>query len=107
VGGNVGGSIITGDTNTTIIYGVPPAGSTATLPPELAPLRQQMVESFSLSELLTLAFDLGITYDDLPHDTRSEFAEALIGYCHRNGRLPALLALCRSQRPHITWPRIA
>ena len=109
VGGNVTGNITTGDTHNTtnIVYGVSPAGGTAAaLPPELAPLRQQMVQSFNLSELQTLAFDLGIVYDDLPHDTRSEFAESLITYCHRNGRLPALLTLCRNLRSHVSWPRI-
>lgn len=108
VQGDVTGNVNTGDTHTstTIIYGVPPAGRTAALPPELAPLRQQIVQSFNLDDLQLLASDLSVAYDDLPHDTRSEFAEALIGYCHRNGRLPALLTLCRNQRPHITWPRV-
>lgn len=107
VGGNVTGNIITGDQNTTnITYGLTPAGQAAALPPELTPLQQQMVASFNLGELQTLAFDLGIVYDDLPHNTRSELAESLIGYCHRNGRLSDLLVLCRRRRPHITWPRI-
>ncbi len=43
---------------------------------------------------------------DLPHNTRSELAELLITLCHRNGRLPDLLTLCRSQRPRVTWPRV-
>jgi hypothetical protein len=110
IGGNVTGNIITGDTHATtnIIYGVTSAsGAAATLPPMLSPLRQQMIESFNLDELQLLASDLGVAYDDLPHDTRSELAESLIMYCHRNSRLPALLTLCRNQRPHINWPRIS
>jgi len=107
VGGSVGGSIITGDSNTIIIYGVPSAEEAAALPPELVPLRKLLGQYFSLSELHTLAFDLGISHDDLPGGTRPQFAESLILHCYRQNRLEALLQLCRAQRPFVTWPRIS
>ncbi|MCA9873663.1 MAG: hypothetical protein KC441_08410 [Anaerolineales bacterium] len=107
VGGNVGGSIITGDSNTIIIYGVPSAGEAAVLPPELVPLRKLLGQYFSLSELHTLAFDLGIAHDDLPGSTRSQFAESLILHCYRQNRLEELVTLCREQRPFVTWPRVS
>ena len=107
-GGYVGGSIITGgDHRTTIVYGVAPAGDVAALPPELTPLRQLLGQYFSLSELHTLAFDLGISHDDLPGSTRPQFAASLILHGHRQNRLEALLRLCRAQRPFVTWPRVA
>lgn len=107
VGGSVGGSIITGDSNTIIIYGVPSAEEAAALPPELVPLRKLLGQYFSLSELHTLAFDLGISHDDLPGSTRPQFAESLILHCYRQNRLEALLQLCRTQRSFVTWPRVS
>jgi len=107
VDGSVGGSIITGDSNTIIIYGVPSAGEAAVLPPELVPLRKLLGQYFSLKELHTLAFDLGVSHDDLPGDTRSQFAESLILHCYRQNRLEELVTLCREQRPFVAWPRIS
>lgn len=107
VDGNVGGPIITGDSNTITIYGVPSAGEVVVLPPELVPLRKLLGQYFSLSELHTLAFDLGISHDDLPGSTRPQFAESLILHCYRQNRLEALLQLCRAQRPFVTWPRVS
>ena len=108
VPGYVGGSIITGgDHRTTIVYGVAPAEDVAALPPELTPLRQLLGQYFSLSELHTLAFDLGIAHDDLPGSTRPQFAASLILHGYRQNRLADLLQLCRAQRPFVTWPRVA
>ncbi len=108
VSGDVQSHIITGDgTITTINYGVPASGEGAALPPEFVPLRKMLVTYFSLSELQTVAFDLGISYDDLPGSTRPQFAESLITHCYRNNQLPKLLGLCREQRPFVTWPQVS
>ena len=103
VDGNVQGNIITGSGNT-IYTGHGAESATPPLPPQFAPLRKLMVQYFDLGELRTIAFDLGISHDDLRGSTRSEFVESLIGYCHRNGKLSQLLTICRQQRSFVTWP---
>lgn len=100
VGGSVQGSIITGDGNTIMTGG---AGPVAALPPALAPLRHNLSRYFDISELSGLCFDMGIPFDDLPGQTRTEKAQALVALCYRDDRLPELLALCRQYRPHGDW----
>ncbi len=101
IGGNVGGSVITGDGN--VIHMNTPQLDPASLPSHLAPLRDQIIRLFSKSELKSLCFDLGIAHDDLPSDTRSELAQAIVSYCHTRDRLPELVALCQRHRPHASW----
>lgn len=99
--GNVQGPIITGSGN--VINTGRSAGATASLPSTLAPLRDKLVRYFDRRELKSLCFDLGVASDDLPGDTRSELAEALVRHCYRRGRLPELLRQCRAERPQVTW----
>ncbi|MEI2613433.1 MAG: hypothetical protein V9G20_32750 [Candidatus Promineifilaceae bacterium] len=101
VEGNVGGSIITGSGNTFVTHST--SGVVATIPAHLAPLRDQLVEVFNKSELEHLCFDLGVAHDDLPGETRTGLAQALVGYCHQRGRLGELLARCRVLRPKVGW----
>jgi len=101
VEGNVAGPIITGTGNTIITGSL--AHLVTTLPPNLAPLRDQMTQTFNKSELQNLCFDLGIAYDDLPSDTRTGLAQALISYCHERGRMFDLLNRCQKLRPHLVW----
>lgn len=105
VAGNGTGPIITGDSNT-IVYTLPPSAAATGLPPELRPLRHLMMQAFNLGELRTLAFDLQIAYDDLPHHTRPELVESLLTTCYHTNRLSALVDLCRHLRPHLSWPRL-
>ena len=58
---------------------------------------------FSRGELNTLAFDLGIDYQNIPGETKQERARELVLYCQRNGLLDGLLAEARRQRPHVDW----
>ena len=106
VKGDVQGPIITGSGNT-IITGQGAASASPPLPPQFTPLRKLMMQYFDLGELRTIAFDLGISYDDLRGSTRSEFVESLIGHCHRNGKLSQLLTLCRQQRGFVDWPNVS
>ena len=59
---------------------------------ERARLRQFLMTRFNLAELQTLAFDLGVDYDSLPHATRVEFARELIAYLERSGMIVDLIA---------------
>ncbi|MBP8003076.1 MAG: hypothetical protein KA314_30015, partial [Chloroflexi bacterium] len=89
-------------TGHTIITG-PSAPPVTTLPSLLAPLRDQLTQAFGKSELQSLCFDLGIAYDDLPGDTRTGLAQALISYCYERGRILDLLSRCQKLRPHLVW----
>lgn len=101
VGGNAGGPIITGSGN--VVNLGKTAAAAARLPQTLAPLRDNLVQYFSKTELKGLCFTMGVAYDDLPGETRTELAQALVEHCHTRGRLPELLQHCRDERPHVTW----
>jgi hypothetical protein len=58
---------------------------------------------FDKSELNGLCFDLGIAADDLPGETRTTLAQALVAYCYRRQRLPDLVNRCHALRPHTDW----
>lgn len=98
---DVQGSIITGSGN--VVYTGRPAASSATLPSSLAPLRDNLVQTFNKSELKALCFDLGVPHDDLPGETRTELAQALVEHCYERNRLPELIRRCREVRPHVKW----
>jgi hypothetical protein len=99
--GDVGGSIITGSGN--IIHTGRSPGSSVSLPPTLALLRNKLVRYFNRSELEALCFDLGVAHDDLPAETRTELAQALVEHCHERGRLAELIGRCQAERPHVVW----
>lgn len=101
VGGGVQGPIITGSGN--IIHTGRAAASAASLPAELAPLRDKLIQFFNKGELKGLCFDLGVPHDDLPSETRSELAQALVEHCYQRGQLPKLRQLCQRERPHVSW----
>lgn len=101
IGGNVGGPIITGSGNV-INTGRSP-GSSVTLPPTLAPLRDKLARYFNRGELKGLCFEMGVAHDDLPGETRTELAQALVEYCHQRGCLPDLVRRCQAERPHVDW----
>ena len=62
-------------------------------------------ESFTANELgHELYFPLSIAYDEVEGTTRSAKAQGLVQICGRNGRLSELVALCKTARPHMTWP---
>ena len=68
-------------------------------PDERRRLREYLSRRFSLSELETLAFDLGINPDSLPHNTLPDFARELIAYCQRTDQTADLIRAALSQRP--------
>lgn len=56
-------------------------------------LRQTICQHFSLEELETIAFDLGLNWDELAGTTLSKKCQSLIGVMQRNGRVIELLHL--------------
>jgi hypothetical protein len=69
--------------------------------------RQAVANSLSEEELITLCFDLGIDYDDLPARGKQNKIRELITLCRRTGRLPELTAALRQARPNVDWPAVA
>lgn len=66
-------------------------------------LRENLENAFSLEELATLCFDLGVDFDSLPGSGKAAKARELIIYLEHRGRIPELIALCRVQRPNAAW----
>jgi hypothetical protein len=64
-------------------------------------LRRLIVERYSLSELQTLCFDLGVNYDDLPGEALSDKARELILKMGRRRRLDQLLTVLAQSRPDL------
>ena len=65
----------------------------------LAGMRRHLAVHFALDELKDLALDLGIAYDELPHDTRGNLARELVAYCERKDKLDELQTRIREWRP--------
>jgi Effector-associated domain 7/TIR domain len=78
--------------------------STVKTPAEiLTKLRQNLVDSFSDTELRDLCFDLGIDYEDLPGQGKAAKARELVAYCERRGLTTELIKKCSELRPHVSW----
>ena len=71
---------------------------------QLKQLRQLLTKHFSLEELRTLSFDLGIDFDEIGGETKSAKVREFIRYAERQGRLDDLLAEAAAARPALPWP---
>lgn len=69
----------------------------------LLTLRDNLNTYFSVSELRSLCFDLGIDYENLAGDSKNVKVMELVQMMQRHGRLPELVDLVRQQRPHVSW----
>jgi hypothetical protein len=132
VGGNVGGSIVTGDQITTgdisgsgIAIGRGAQASVSGRQPEAEPitfqwtdpvsgqvnegqvdavaLRRNLVNYFSLDELSTICFDLDVPPDLIPGQGLEAKAREMVIYFTHRERLPELLAVCRRERENVDW----
>lgn len=65
-------------------------------------IRRKLVSYFSIDELRTMCFDLGIQYEDFPV-TLGGMSRELIASCERSGRISQLIEECRQQRPGVMW----
>lgn len=109
VGGNVGGSIITGNNN--IINQLPSSQKSPYDPtpektpslPEPAQLRDKLIRYFSKGELEQLCFDMDIDEESLKTSTKDEFAKSLITYCNSRNCITQLRARAKQLRPHVDW----
>jgi hypothetical protein len=69
----------------------------------LTHLRQLLTTHFDAEELRTLSLDLGVEYDNLRGEGRTNKARELVAYLERRGRIPRLVSACAQQRPHAPW----
>jgi hypothetical protein len=69
-------------------------------------LRQALIEHFSLEELRTLCFDLGVNYDQLGGESIDGKARELLLHLRRDGRLSDLCPLLQQLRPHVAWAEL-
>lgn len=68
-----------------------------------AALRQKLATHFSVEEMGTLCYDLGVTAEEIPGTTRSAKAREMLDYFARRKRMPELLAELRKRRPGVDW----
>jgi len=73
----------------------------------LTNLHELLIEYFSLEELRTLCFDLGLDYDELCGEIKSARARDLITVMLRRNRLADLAAGVQVLRPNVDWPDVA
>ncbi len=66
-------------------------------------LRMMIDEHFNKSELQTLCFDMGVDYDSINGENKSDKARELVAYCERRQIIPDLVAKCRELRPKVSW----
>lgn len=69
----------------------------------MSDLRDGIIESFSLDELDSLCFDLGVRYESLSGDTIDKKAKELVAYCQRRQRLHDLVFRLQQLRPARMW----
>lgn len=70
----------------------------------LVQIRQLIGELFSLDEMDTLMFDLGINQEAIRGNTAPEKARELVLYCERRELVDTLVNCCQAARPHAPWP---
>ena len=68
-------------------------------------LAQTMAKYFSLQDIKTLCFNLGVEFEDLPHTggTRTGTITALIKLMQQQKRMAELLQECSRMRPRTDW----
>lgn len=69
-------------------------------------IRRAIARTFNLDELHTIAFDLGLNWDELPGETITSKTRSLIAYLSQRGFLTELLNILREERPKVEWPDV-
>ena len=75
--------------------------------PQLVELNSKMNQVFSLDEIESLCFDMGIDFESLGGEGRGAKIRELIEFCRRRGRDEELVAKVRVERPQVAWPGAA
>lgn len=72
----------------------------------LVRLRRLIASRFNDGELRTLCFDLGVDYEDLPGEGKSDKARELVSFLERRNRIPELVEMGKQQRSDIRWESV-
>ena len=72
--------------------------------PILVALRNGLLQTFSIDDLMSLCFDLDLEYDDIAGQTRKIKIEKIIDLFSNKGNLVDLINYCIEQRPNYKWP---
>lgn len=64
-------------------------------------LRNVLTQRFNMDELKGLAFDIGVSWDDLKGESAPAKAIELIGACNRRGMTDKLIEAVRKSRPEV------
>jgi len=73
--------------------------------PELVVLVQHALQQFfDQSELIQLAFELGIDFDNLPGSRKEDKTRELVLFVDRRGQLEMLVDVVRRMRPNVPLP---
>lgn len=73
--------------------------------PDLAILIQHALQQFfSLEELQQLAFEMGVSFDDLPGSSRERKSRELVMFVDRRGQLEMLVDTVHQLRPNVPLP---
>ena len=93
------------DAQATIAVEPVPSPKPKTKPTETyrSQLRQNLVASFNDSELRDLCFDMGVDYESLKGEGKSDKVRELVAYCERRQIVPDLVAKCKELRPKVSW----
>lgn len=77
--------------------------------PEITPqqLYKAITNAFNLNELRTLAYDMGIDYEDLEGSSKTTKALALVQYAQRHNMMGKLIAQVQRTRPNALPPGAA
>jgi hypothetical protein len=65
-----------------------------------------LTERFSLEDLRTLCFQLGVDWDNLPGRGKGVMARELLRFLKHRERLADLVSIGKQQRPDIPWDEI-
>lgn len=72
----------------------------------LAELHQLLNQSFNLEEINTLCLQLNLDHESIAGREKPARIRELLLALGRNGRLPELVSLAQTERPHLTWPPV-
>ena len=68
---------------------------------QLAELRRIIVNHFSIGELQTLCFDMGVDYETLPGEGKADKAREFVFHLVRERRIAQFIEICHRLRPDV------
>jgi hypothetical protein len=67
-------------------------------------VQQLLVEYFSLEDIRTLCFEMGVDFDDLPGEGKKGKSRELVIYCRNRAMVDKLVNKIRAARSEMPWP---